>query len=265
MAAGISALVAFNFADAWFIAQLGTRQLAAFSFTFPVLMFAGAIAMGLGMGVSSVVARAIGEGNFDRVRRLTTDALLLGFMVVGVLACVGILTIDPLFRVLGADPGMIDLIRQYMVIWYGSIAVLIVPMMGNNAIRATGDAITPSLLMTFAFVVNIALDPILIYGLWGFPRLELLGAALATAIARGLATILALWVLYRRYKLIALHRPRLREIWESWCAVLYVAIPSIATNLVMPTLQFVLTRLAAGLGTVTVAAVGAGVRIEGLP
>jgi len=263
MIGGLFAIIAFNLTDTYFVARLGTAELAAISFTFPVVMVVGALAMGLGMGLSSVVSRAIGQGDGDQVRRLTTDGLILSFLVVLVFAIGGVLTLEPLFGRLGAPPEMMPLIRQYMVVWYTSVAVLVIPMVGNNAIRATGDAFTPSLIMMLSAGVNVILDPILIFGLLGAPRLELFGAALATAIARAISMVAALWVLYHRCGLLDFSRPSFARLWRSWRAIFHVALPSAATNLLMPVMQGVVVRLAAGFGTATVAAVGAGVRIEG--
>jgi len=76
---GFLSVLAFSLADTYFVAQLGTQELAAMSFTFPVVAVLGSVAMGLGTGASSVIARVIGEGNRQQVQQLTTDSLLLCF------------------------------------------------------------------------------------------------------------------------------------------------------------------------------------------
>ncbi|MEL7053459.1 MAG: MATE family efflux transporter, partial [Cyanobacteria bacterium J06588_5] len=118
MVGGIFALVAFNLADTYFVGQLGTTQLAAMSFTFPVVMTLGSLALGLGVGASSIIARAIGQGDRSRVQRFTTNSLTLGLSMVALLSAIGLLTIDPLFRLLGAGPETLPFIREYMQIWY---------------------------------------------------------------------------------------------------------------------------------------------------
>ena len=262
MIVGMFALVAFNLADAFFVAQLGTPQLAAMSFTFPVVMFLGSIAIGLGIGTASVLSRAIGRGDTMRVRRIATDSLALAFLVVLVCSFFGMLTIDPLFRLLGAGPDLLPFIRDYMIIWYSGMAFLVVPMVGNNAIRATGDTRTPSVIMVIAALLNVALDPILIFGLFGMPRLEMAGAALATVITRALTLVLALAVLHFREGLLDLRRPHWKEVWASWREVLFIAIPAGSTNLLTPVSQAVITRIMAGFGPAVVAGFGAGTRVE---
>lgn len=136
MTIGLLSIFFFNLADTYFVAQLGTRHLAAMSFTFPVVMVLLGVSFSLSTGTTSEVSRAIGAGNEAAVRRLASDSIALSFLVVALLAGLGMLTIDPLFRLLGAGPDILPLIRDYMLIWYGGIAFLVVPMVANASIRA---------------------------------------------------------------------------------------------------------------------------------
>ncbi len=262
MIVGIMGLVAFNLVDTFFVGRLGTVQLAAISFTFPVVFVIGSIALGLGVGVSSVVSRAIGEGDFHKVQRLTTDALVLAMVIAVTLVGVGLLTIDPLFRLLGASPGILPYIKQYMTIWYPGVAFVIIPMVGNSAIRATGDMKTPAVIMVALVVVNLVLDPLLIFGIGPFPRWELQGAAVATVFARAVVMVLSLWVLIKREKMIVFVPPRLRVVIESWKKILYIGLPAAGTNLIIPVSMGVITRLVSSYGPGAVAGLGVATRLE---
>src|SRR5210317_2643844 len=116
MLLGITTLMAQSFIDTYFLGRVGDRALAAYSFGFPILMIVTSIATGLGAGTSSVVARAIGADDHRRAKRLATDSLLLSFLITATVAVIGILTIDPLFRALGAPDDMIPTIRSFMTI-----------------------------------------------------------------------------------------------------------------------------------------------------
>ena len=259
---GVFAIIAFNLVDTYFVGQLGTKELAAMSFTFPVVMTLGSLAMGLGVGASSVIARAIGEGDRSRVQRFTINSLTLGLVAVGIFVSLGLLTIDPLFTALGAGADVLPLIREYMEIWYIGMIFLVIPMIGNSAIRASGNTATPSLIMTIAAVVNIALDPVLILGLAGFPRLELQGAALATVISRATSLVAALLVLYFKERMISLRLPSLQETLWCWKDILYVGLPAAATSMINPISIGVVTSLLATFGATSVAAFGVASRIE---
>ena len=108
--------MAFNLTDTYFVSQLGTRELEAMSFTFPVVTILYGVSMGLGTGTVSTIARAIGRGETDNVRRVCSDSLMLSFVIVLSVAVAGILTIDPLFAALGAMDDVLPFIRQYMII-----------------------------------------------------------------------------------------------------------------------------------------------------
>ena len=259
---GIVSMVAFNLVDTYFIGLLGTEPLAAISFTFPVVFVIAGVSMGLGVGASAVISRAIGKGDHHEVERLTTDSLILSLLVVAVSIAAGIWTLNPVFRLLKAPEEMLPLIRQYMMIWYPGMIFLVIPMVGNNAIRATGDTKTPSLIMLFAVGINAILDPLLIFGIGPFPRMEIEGAALATVITRAVTTVLSLWVLIHREKMVCLNRPSLAQLFKSWREILFIGIPVSGTNIIIPVGSGVITRIVASHGKEAVAAFGVGSRIE---
>ena len=179
---GILAIVSFQLVDAFYISLLGTDSLAAISFTFPVTMTVFSLIIGMGIGLSSVVARRIGSGHHHDVVRIATHGIILAAMVAVTLSAVGLIVMNPLFRAMGAGSTMLPMIRDYMTIWFAGIVFITIPVVGNSAIRATGDTLWPALSMMFAAGLNALLAPFLVFGLAGFPRLEIQGAALATVV-----------------------------------------------------------------------------------
>lgn len=264
MVLGLTAVILISVVDTFYVGQLGTRPLAAMSFTFPVVFFVMSIAMGLGVGMTSVVSRALGENDLDRVRRLTTHGLLLANTVVVVVALAGLATIGPVFRSLGAEPDLIEMIKDYMVPWYIGVGFLVIPMVGNAAIRATGDTKTPSLIMMLAGAINIGLDPLFIFGIGPFPRLELQGAAIATLISYSVTFVASFWILARREHMLDFSRVTGTALLQSWRHQLTIGIPATATNMMIPLAAGVLTRLVASHGAPAVAAYGVGTRVEAL-
>jgi putative MATE family efflux protein len=149
-----------------------------------------------------------------------------------------------------------------MRIWYIGVGFVVIPMVGNSAIRATGDTKTPSIIMLIAVVVNSTLDPLLIFGVGPFPRLEIAGAALATVFARATTFTVAFWVLWRRERMLTLVRPPLKAAVDSWKKILYIGIPTAGTRVVMPVSVGAVTRMVASFGTEAVAGFGVAMRIE---
>ena len=264
MMIGMIAIVSYNLVDTFFIGQLGTMELAAVSFTFPVAFIVGAISMGLGIGTSSVASRLFGSRELGQIQRITTHSAMLAVLVGACVLALGLNTIEPVFRLLGADETTLPLIERYMSIYYYGSFFLIVPMIGNSVLRASGDAKTPSYLMTAGALLNVVLDPILIFG-WGpIPRMELEGAAYSTVLSNALAGSIAFSVIYFRDHLIRFKRKDLPLIFDSWAKVLHVGIPSMASSLVTPLTTAFITWQVAQFGQEAVAGFGVASRIEGI-
>ncbi|WP_411680184.1 MATE family efflux transporter [Aeromonas hydrophila] len=264
MILGIVAILAFNLVDTFFIGMLGTQALAAISFTFPVTFVVTSLAMGLGAGLSAVMGHALGQGKHDEAARITTDNLFLAVLLVALIALAGALTIHPLFRLLGASDELIALIYDYMLIWYLTVPMLVLPMVGNAAIRATGDTKTPSLVMTVAGLVNGVLDPLLIFGIGPFPAWGIRGAAIATSLSWLMAMLVSLYILRHREGLLCWRLSPRPQLLAHWRALLHVAVPASFTNMLNPLANAVLMTIFAGLGTEVVAAYGAASRVEAL-
>ena len=255
-------MVIFNLTDTFFVGQLGTVQLAALSFTFPVILFVNSLAHGVAIGASAVISRAFGKGDHKKVKRLTTDSLILSLLFVGFVVGVGPFTIEPLFHLLGASSEVMPYIVQYMTIWYLSVIFMVFPMIANNAIRASGDTKIPGIIVVFAAIINIILDPILIFGLGPVPRLEIVGAAIATTIARAIMSIMSLMILHYKEDMLAFELPSSKSVVDNWVQVLYIGLPAAGTKLVLPIATGVITSMVAIYGSSAVAGFGVATRVE---
>ena len=262
MILGILGMVAFNLTDTYFVGQLGTLQIAALSFTFPVVMVVNSINLGIGIGASAVISKAAGERNKERVMRLSTDSLTLGLLISIITITAGLLTIKPLFTLLGADSTTLPYIGDYMRIWYMGVPFVVIPMIGNNVIRALGDTKTPSIVMLVAAGINIILDPLLIMGIWIFPQMGVKGAALATVMARAFTFVFSLYILIVREKVILLKIVRIRETLKSWKRILFIGLPNAVAKAITPLGAGVITGLIAAYGAKAVAGFGIATKIE---
>jgi len=259
---GIMGMVVFNLIDTIYVGRLGTAELAALSFTFPIVMVVTSIGLGIGVGASSLISFAIGEGDHSKVQRITSDSLVLSLVLVTIFISVGYFTIDPLFTLLGATPEVLLLIHEYMEIWYFGVPFVIVPMVGNSALRAKGDMKTPATIMLIIVVVNIILDPLLIFGLGPFPELGLKGAAIATVFARAISLFIGLYVLHFRDNMLTFKSPGFTKVLNSWKNLLYIALPAAGARMIVPIAIGVVTHLIANYGAAPVAAFGAASRAE---
>ncbi|MFT7672592.1 MAG: putative MATE family efflux protein [Gammaproteobacteria bacterium] len=260
---GLLAIMSMSLVDTWFIAQLGIDEVAAVGFSFPIIIVLSSLAFGVGTGASSVISRAIGEGDHSRVASYTTHAILIAFLIGIFFAIIGSQTIDMVFHALGAEDRLLPLIHDYMDIWYFGCFLIVVPMVGNSAIRAAGNSKIAAYVMISMALVNIVLDPIFIFGLFGFPRLELQGAALATMTAYFVSFLVSIYVLKVRLNMIGFDAC-VNRVRESWIAILRLAIPAAITNMVTPLSSVVALWMIAKFGSVAVAGFSIATRIESL-
>jgi putative MATE family efflux protein len=264
MLLGITTLMAQSFIDTYFLGRVGDRALAAYSFGFPILMIVTSIAIGLGAGTSSVVARAIGSDDHSRAKRLATDSMILSFLITGVVAVAGMLTINPLFRAIGAPEDMLPMIHSFMMILYSAVPFIVLGMVGTASMRATGDTRLPSKLMIGAAILNVILDPIFIFGLGPIPALGLNGAAIAGLIARGSFFLATLYFLMYRLDLVGFSKPDPVEMRKSWRDILHVGLPAAGTNAIVPIGLTLITAMIADFGPKAVAGFGVASRVESL-
>ena len=213
---GLVSIMLFNLVDTFYISQIGARELVAISFTFPVTFTLMSFSFGIGIGAAAVISRAIGEGDQHRVQRLTTDSLLLVALIIICVAGLSFFALDSIFTLMGASTESLPLIKQYMIPWLSGVVFVVIPIVGNSAIRATGDTKTPSWIMIIAAGVNAVLDPLLIFGYGPFPELGIQGAAIATVISYISIMIAGLWVLGIREKMLTTNWPGITEILRSF-------------------------------------------------
>ncbi len=262
MCFGFVAIVVFNLTDTWFASRLGTDELAAMSFTFPVVALISSLSAGLGVGATAVLSAAIGADRTTEVRQMARNGLFLAVAVVALFATLGLFTMDPMFRALGADDSTLPLVREYMTIWYLGMVFLVVPMVGNAMIRATGDTRTPAILMILAAIINIALDPVFMFGFAFVPAMGLQGAAVASVISRALALALALMILIGNKRMVEVALPRLPAMLRHWKSFLAIGAPAAASNSLIPMSAMLVTALIASYGPAAVAGYGAGTRVQ---
>lgn len=260
MAIGVLSLLGFQLVDSAFIARLGTTPLAAQSFTFPLSFMIIGVQVGMGIAIAALVSRALGAGEQARARRLGSLVLLSGAVVIALLAVSLWLLQTPIFQLLGAGPEVLAEIADYwgpqlLAGWLGALAYF-----GYSLFRAHGDTTFPGSMMVLTSLVNLCLDPLLIFGIGPWPGLGLPGAAWATTIAFATGLVLLGARLANRDWLAS--EGLVGELRVSIGGFAGVAGPAMISQL-MPSLASMLAVSAvAQLGQTAVAAWGLGSRLE---
>ncbi len=174
----------YNVVDSVYVGQFSKTGLSALSLAFPLQIVLIAIAVGTGVGTSSLISRRLGEGDTEKASIAAEHALLLSLIYGVIVAIIGIFFSKNLISLFTNDQTLIDLASEYIrIILIGSV-FLFVPMLANNILRGEGNTFVPMISMLIGSIINIILDPFLIFGIGFFPELGVAGAAYATVFGR---------------------------------------------------------------------------------
>ena len=253
-----------NLIDAFWLARLSTRALAALTVCFPIQMIFGAIGVGTGVGAGSYAARMFGAGQSGKAQQTAGQVIFLS-------AALGALTIipvmiapDAILKLFGAHEDILPLARQYLMLIVWGAPFLYLLMMVNNLLRAEGRPnLSMSVVLIFSIVL-IILEPFLIFG-WGpFPKLGIAGAALAAVVSQIAAAALSLIFLQlktSKYELKWRHLlPR-----PSICRAIYqTGFPSVIMNLVFSAVLICYNHILNSFGPLALASLGICFRVNGL-
>ena len=185
----------FAVVDVFWVSRLGANAIATVGLTESVLTLVFAVGMGLGMSTTAMVARRIGEKDSDGAAIAAVQAIFLGLIASAILGIPFFFLAPRLLAAMGASPAIIATGTGYTRIALGGSGVVLMLFLNNAIFRGTGDAAVAMRLLWVSNILNLILDPCLIFGLGPFPRMGVTGAALATFTGRGIG------VLYQFYRL----------------------------------------------------------------
>ncbi len=259
---GLSGTTLYLLADSMFVSRLGSAPLAALGYTIPPVLLVVNIMFGLGMGATASVAPKLGARDLEGARTLATRSVWLGLAVAMTLGPLVFMLRWEIVRALGAQDSIAAQSVSFLTVWLWGAPFQALMQIGTAALRAAGDSKTSAIVLLTAAVLNIALDPILIFGWLGFPAMGLVGAAFATLIGNGAAAVLAMSRMLASGLLDLSDRGH--GLLTSWKEIGRVAGPSSVTYVSVPFGAAVLTGIIAGHGPGAVAAYGVAGRIDNL-
>ncbi len=186
----------FFLVDAYFVSSLGANAIATVGLTESVLTLVYAVAIGLSMGVTAIVARRVGEQDIEGASQTAVQSIFLGIAVAVIISVIGILFPKEILGLMGAEPDLIADGYGYTQILLGGNVTIMLLFLINAIFRGAGDASVAMRVLIFSNVLNIILDPMFIFGFGPIPAFGVQGAAIATTIGRGSAVIFQLLILF---------------------------------------------------------------------
>lgn len=244
----------FAVVDIAFVSRLGTDAVAAVGITEALLTVLYAVSIGLGMGVTAMVSRRIGEKDADGAAQVTGQALWVGAVVSLAIGLIGAIFARDLLVVMGASDSVIEQGSGYTRVLLGGSATILYLFLLNAAFRGAGDAAVALRSLWLANGINIVLDPCLIFGIGPFPEMGVTGAAVATTIGRGIGVLYQLYFLFGGRGRIAFRMRHLRVTATVILRMLRISAGGIGQFLIATASWVVLMRIVALHGSGPIAA-----------
>ena len=217
----------YNVVDSMFVAQLNEDALTAVSLAFPIQNLMIAVATGTGVGINALLSKSLGERKFEQANIIAKNGILLGILSSIVFAVAGLFGSRLFFEVQTSDPEIIKYGVEYLSIITIAYMGVFLQVTFERLMQSTGKTIFNMVIQGTGAIINIILDPILIFGWFGLPRLEVVGAALATVIGQVVAAILGMILNHKYNKEINISFKGFKPCRKTIGGIYKIGVPSI--------------------------------------
>jgi len=258
MTAEMGLMSLFEVVDLFWIGKLGESAMAALTVSSTMRFALMSMSMGLGMGATALVARRIGERDYEGANNTCLQAVILMVVVSVPLSTAGYLFAEPLVRLLGAEPNVTDLASAYLRITFAGLFPMVMLPMGNSLLRGAGSVNASFSIRALSIVACIVLEPPLIFGLGPVPALGILGSAMAVVLGRGLGTAVQLYVLWRGLTNIRLDLSHFKVDLPILWRIIEIGVPSVLQSLERSVGRMFLLAIITPFGTLALAAWSVG-------
>lgn len=248
--------------DLFWVGRLGASAVAALAMSGTLLMLLFPVVLGLATGTVALVSRNVGAGDPGRASDFAGQSLLAAGGIGMATGIAGWLLAPWLTGILGTGDPVASLAVTYLRVSFTGTFTIFLLFVGNSALQGAGNAIVPMRVMILCNLINLVLDPILIFGWFGLPAFGVGGAAASTVVAQFIGMTIVLLVLARGRTGLHITPARCRPRWRLAWRVLRIGMPSSAQMAARSLMALVLMRIVAGCGMAAVAAYGIGVRFH---
>mgnify|MGYP006276822919 CR=1 FL=1 len=255
----------YNLADTLWVGRVGAGAVAAISISFPVVFLTISIAAGLTIAGTALIAQYKGAGREEEIDHVLGQMFSFIGLIAGVIAVLGFIFSRKMMLLMGAEPTIIGDATGYIRIIFAGMPFMFAFFIFSATLRGMGDTMTPAIMMLVSVVLNIVLDPLLIFGVGPFPEFGVQGAAIATIFSRGVVAIYAMIILFKGTKGLHLKLEHMVPDWEIITKIVKIGVPSSVEQSMIALGQVFMTGLVTSFGTMTLAAYGIVNRVISLP
>lgn len=251
----------FVVVDIFFVSKLGTEAITAVGITESVMSIVYAVAVGLSVATTAIIARRIGEKKPEKASEAAIQAILTGIIASALIAIVGLFYSEDLLRIMGAEESVVNIGSSYTSIMFSGNVVIMLLFIINAIFRSSGDAIISMVILGIANLLNIILDPIFIFGLGPIPAFGVKGAAIATNIGRGTAVLVQLYILFYGSRKIKLAFRHIKVQFDIIIDILKLSFGSLVQNIIATSSWIILVWIIAKFGSAAVAGYTIAIRL----
>ncbi|MEA5029748.1 MAG: MATE family efflux transporter [Sphaerochaeta associata] len=251
----------YNIVDSMFVSHYSQTALTAVTLAFPLQNLLIAVSVGTSIGVNSLLSRKLGARDLEAAKKAAGNGLTLSLISWVFFAIIGLFFTKAFISFFSSDPELIRMGTQYSAICLFFSLGIFIDITCERILQGTGDTFHPMIIQGTGAIVNIILDPILIFGLFGFPRMGVLGAAIATVFAQHVSAVLAIYYV-KKNREIVLDRPSFRLEKKTVKDIYAVGLPSIIMQAIGTILTTNLNKILIGFGTSAVAVFGIYFRLQ---
>lgn len=233
----------YNIVDSIFVAQINENALTAVSLAFPIQNLMIAVGAGTGVGINALLSKSLGEHNYEKANRAANNGVFLGLMSCILFVLFGIFGARFFFDTQTDNAQIIEYGRQYLSVCCTISVALFGQITFERLLQSTGKTIYTMFTQSLGAIINIILDPLLIFGLLGFPKMGVTGAAVATVTGQAMAALLALYFNLKKNHEIKLSMRTFKPDGEIIKAIYSVGIPSIIMIAISSVMTYGINRI----------------------
>lgn len=254
-------MTAYNLVDTFWVGRLSKQALAAITFSYPMVFLFISLGLGVSVAGSVLVAQYEGAGRRDQVEFAASQTLIFTAIVGIILGLIGFFLLTPILKLLGASPEVIPLATEYLQV----VTLGLIFMFGYTVfialMRGFGETLTPMLIMLFTVLLNVFVDPFLIFGWLWFPKMGIQGAAVATIFCRGIGFVIGLWILFTGRKGLNVHLSYMMPDLKFFKKIVDIGVPASVESTGRAVSVNAMLSVVGGFTTSVVAGYGVGIRV----
>lgn len=252
----------YNIVDSMYVSQISEDAFTAVSLAFPIQQLMIALASGIGVGVNALLSKSLGEKNFERANKSADNGIFLHILCAIIFLIIGLTVVDPFYRSQTTDPEILQAGHDYLTVICCYSIGLYIQMISEKLLQSTGLTMYSMVTQGVGAIINIILDPILIFGLCGMPEMGITGAAVATVAGQFVGAILGIYFNIKKNKDITISFKGFKPDMSIIKPIFVVGIPSIIMMSVGSLVNYSMNLILMTFGSTAAAVFGAYYKLQ---